>query len=263
MHFSPKGQSMLLSLFFLFGTFLCSALNAQDMKSGQEFLIEEIRQEVTSSYLSKVFPDTHPFLYRLVDELSRELGITTPKIFVYKGSEALEINAFAVVHMIALGEGLINHLTYQELRAIVAHELAHLKYGHVSQKIAIQGICGAITGNVLTELYKRKYVTWQQSLIGYLGTVILLTPLFNYVSRRFEKEADLAAAKVVGADAMINSFDKLNNVTKKYRVFNKIAEDLYGKSPKFIKRLTHLLWSTHPSFKERKAYVRELDHQTA
>jgi Zn-dependent protease with chaperone function len=87
-----------------------------------------------------VGPSQHPRIHAMAEELCRDLGISVPEIYVTSGSGTL--NAFAVrflgrggSHVLLMSE-LIDLCLLRdrprELRAILAHELAHHALGHVS-----------------------------------------------------------------------------------------------------------------------------------
>ena len=70
-------------------------------------------------------------LFQLVDEISKEAGISTPKV-AFMNSDLP--NAFATGRnpknsLIAVTKGLRERLTKQELRAVIAHEIAHIVNG--------------------------------------------------------------------------------------------------------------------------------------
>jgi Zn-dependent protease with chaperone function len=86
-----------------------------------------------------VGPKQHPQLDAIAEELCRELEIKKPDIFVMSGSGLL--NAFAirflgkggsyVILMAELVDLCLRRGKTEELRAIMAHELAHHALGHV------------------------------------------------------------------------------------------------------------------------------------
>ncbi len=70
-------------------------------------------------------------LFQLIDEISKEAGISTPKV-AFMNSDLP--NAFATGRnpknsLIAVTKGLRERLTKQELRAVIAHEIAHIVNG--------------------------------------------------------------------------------------------------------------------------------------
>ena len=72
-------------------------------------------------------------LYKIVEELSHIAGIDPPKIAVMKSNV---LNAFATGRnpknsLVAITTGLRENLNYSELKAVIAHEIAHIINGDV------------------------------------------------------------------------------------------------------------------------------------
>jgi heat shock protein HtpX len=68
-------------------------------------------------------------LYRLVDELRREAGLPMPRVYICPHQAP---NAFATGRSpkhaaVAFTEGAVQLLNRDELRGVIAHELAHIK----------------------------------------------------------------------------------------------------------------------------------------
>lgn len=70
-----------------------------------------------------------PKLYRMVDKLSANAGMPTPKVYIMDSPQP---NAFATGRSpnhaaVAVTTGIMNALNDQELSGVIAHELAHIK----------------------------------------------------------------------------------------------------------------------------------------
>ena len=98
--------------------------------------------QITHLLINKDTKINNPILYNMVNEIADKLEIVTPEILICKGELA---NAFASqsssssAGQITIGKDLIKDaefgLSYDELKAIIAHELAHLKHQHVPKRI--------------------------------------------------------------------------------------------------------------------------------
>lgn len=83
--------------------------------------------------MKEIGPAEHPELHKMVEELAKKAEIPTPKLYlVYDGTP----NAFAFGRTqkdagIALNTGLLNILNKDEVRAVVAHEVGHIKHNDV------------------------------------------------------------------------------------------------------------------------------------
>lgn len=77
-----------------------------------------------------VSPEEAPNLHRMIDELAMNAGIPKPKVGI---SEFMIPNAFAFGRTqrdgrVCVTQGLINKLNEGELKAVLGHEIAHIKH---------------------------------------------------------------------------------------------------------------------------------------
>lgn len=98
-------------------------------------------------------PYEHRWLQTKVKELSKELSIATPKIGLV---EELQPNAFTVGHgkstTVVFSFGLLNSLSREEITAVAAHELAHVKNHDFYYKIATSALTAVSFFNPLAYL---------------------------------------------------------------------------------------------------------------
>ncbi len=78
-------------------------------------------------------PNEYPWLHRIIRELSRRMGVKTPKLML---AEINVPNAFAYGSplsgpRVAVTKGLVENLTKEEIEAVLGHELGHLKHHDV------------------------------------------------------------------------------------------------------------------------------------
>ncbi|MFZ4622077.1 MAG: zinc metalloprotease HtpX [Bacteroidota bacterium] len=74
-------------------------------------------------------PTDAPDLFRMTEELTQRAGLPMPKLYMIEGEQP---NAFATGRdpqhaAVAVTEGITRLLTRDELRGVIAHELAHIK----------------------------------------------------------------------------------------------------------------------------------------
>ncbi|MFA5816889.1 MAG: M48 family metallopeptidase [Bacteroidales bacterium] len=149
-----------------------------------------------------------------IEEMSRNAGFQLSKIFVINGSKrSTKANAyfagFGSKRRIVLYDTLINDLTTNQILAVLTHEIGHYKKKHVISTM----ILSVLQTGVLLFLFS--LVAGNPSLAAALNIAqpsfhisvlvfgILYSPvsmliglLFNYLSRRFEFQADAFAAKL-------------------------------------------------------------------
>ncbi|GBD99592.1 hypothetical protein BMS3Abin07_01629 [bacterium BMS3Abin07] len=125
---------------------------------------------------------------------------------------------------IVLFDTLLKMLDHAEILSVLAHEAGHWKKRHILKSIIATEIIAFIVfyiafhllrGNFLAELFRIKESTLFAKLIvlGFLGSIASfpLSPLFNYLSRRHEREADDFSCSLIGdGGPMISSLVKLS-----------------------------------------------------
>ena len=83
--------------------------------------------------MKEISPNEYPWLHRMVEDLSKKAGIPKPKLYlVFDGTP----NAFAFGRTqnsagIAVRTGLLNMLNKDEVEAVIAHEIGHIKHNDV------------------------------------------------------------------------------------------------------------------------------------
>ena len=154
-------------------------------------------------------------------------GFTSNGIFVMDGStRSTHGNAYftgmGANKRIVFFDTLIDELSYDEIEAVLAHELGHFKCGHVKKRLAIMGIT-FLTGfailGVLLELpwfYAGLGVSEPSAYMALTLFVLVapaftffLQPLFSAISRKHEFEADDFATVQVQPGSLINALVKL------------------------------------------------------
>ena len=226
-----------------------------------------------------------PILYNMVKEIADKLEIATPEILICKGELA---NAFALqvssasAGQIIIGKDLIKDaefgLSYDELKAIIAHELAHLKHQHCPKRIkkvltvylpliAINLIIYKMINKHAPDLYKHFNIKdYSVKVLGKEVPYLTKFNLFNHITnqtvnniislpavmylmkfyRTQEKEADLTSVNITkNPTALISALDKLykmNNRTKN------ISSMIFNNIPNFLQ--------SHPDEKTREEYLK-------
>ncbi len=162
--------------------------------------------------------------------LSDQTGFHASTIQVIDGSKRSgHSNAFFTgfgrFRRIVLYDTLINQLSVDELRAVLAHEIGHYRKGHVPRMIAVSSLMSLAAFGVIAYLAQ---APWFLESFGFtvadglyaalpifvLGAGIItfwLTPLTNIWSRRNEYQADAFAKAALGSpDALVAGLRKLH-----------------------------------------------------
>ena len=176
-----------------------------------------------------------------------------------------EPNAFATGasrnnSLIAVSTGLLDHMTRDEVKAVLAHEMAHVGNGDMVTLTLIQGVVNTFVvflSRIIANLIARNNDGSQsqgtyflvsmvfQILFGFLASLIVM-----WFSRQREYRADAGAAKLVGAPKMISALQRLKgnpvDLPKEMNAMG-IAGDTRDS-----------LLSTHPSLDNRIARLKSL-----
>jgi len=163
-----------------------------------------------------------------ITKFANKVGFKLDNIFVIDGSKrSTKANAyfsgFGAKKRIVLYDTLINDLNTDEIVAVLAHEIGHYKKKHVFINMILSILITGFTlfllslfiGNPL--LSKALSVSKPSFHIGLIAFGVLYAPissvtglLMNYLSRKFEYQADAFAKENFSAKALISSLKKLS-----------------------------------------------------
>lgn len=142
----------------------------------------------------------YPALHRMVSELSRDAGIPKPRIGIARIPipNAFAFGRWAKDGRVCVTEGIMNLLNEKELRAVLAHEISHLKHKDVAiitMISVIPMICWYLAWN---QLFSGGRERGNSVLIGIVAFIVYLITnlLVLYVSRIREYYADEGAVKL-------------------------------------------------------------------
>lgn len=211
-----------------------------------------------------------PELYRMVEGLSRNAGIPTPKIYII---ETEQPNAFATGRnpdnaAVAVSRGLLNHLDGREVAAVVAHELAHIRNRDTLTMTITATLAGAISMLAQFGLFFGGGNS-RDNPLGLVGTLLMvfLAPVAAMlvqmaVSRTREYEADKDGAEIARDPmALASALTKISQLAR--RTVNVPAErnpamaHLYIFNPLSGARMDNL-FSTHPNVENRIAQLQQI-----
>ena len=163
-----------------------------------------------------------------IKHFAKQVGFNLKNVFVIDGSKrSTKANAyfsgFGREKRITLFDTLINDLNTNEIVAVLAHEIGHYKKKHVIYNIFISIITTGFTlyilsllvGNVI--LSEALGVNQPSFHIGLIAFTILYSPiseitglLMNYISRKFEYQADNYAKDKFNESHLISALKKLS-----------------------------------------------------
>jgi len=213
-----------------------------------------------------------PELYRDVEEIAGRAGVPTPRIFLIPSEQP---NAFATGRspkkaVVAVTEGLLRHLPREQVRGVLAHELAHISNRDilVMTIAAMIGAAIAAIANILQfSMLFGGGDDEDSNPLGIVGALvaIIVAPMAAMilqlaVSRQREYLADASAAQYLGEGRPLA--EALGTLQRGVEVVpmnvNPATEALYIANP-LSKRGMSALFSTHPPMEERIRRLRQLD----
>lgn len=216
---------------------------------------------VLSLHQAKKVPSSNS-LYREIHALSQRAALPTPALYIYDSPDP---NAFATGRdpkhgMVAVSTGLLKQLNEDEVRGVLAHELAHIKNRDMLLSSIAATFAAAIAhlGNLLFFLpssQSDEETNPAATLFLMIVSPLIATIIQLSVSRTREYLADENGATIAGSPtglatalAKIETFYK-KNPNRNGLETNSLAH-LYIASPLSAGGLSGL-FSTHPPVTER------------
>jgi heat shock protein HtpX len=206
-----------------------------------------------------------PQLYQMVRELTTRADLPMPRLYMIPSDQP---NAFATGRnpkhaAVAVTQGITKLLSEDELRGVLAHELAHVKNRDILTQSVAAGIGSAITWIAYALLW---FGGDDESPLGLIGSLalVLLAPLAATliqlaVSRQREFSADATGAQFSGnPESLASALLRLEEGAQAIPMqVNQATEPLYIVKP-FKSGGIAGLFSTHPPIEERVRRLRQM-----
>lgn len=207
-------------------------------------------------------------LQRMVHDMADRAGMPRPKVYLIDNAQP---NAFATGRnpenaAVAATSGLLQSLSREEIAAVMAHELAHIRNHDTTIMTITATFAGAISMLANFALF---FGGSRKNPLGLIGTLALmiLAPLGAAlvqmaISRGREYAADRAGAEICGNPLWLASaLEKISGLAA--RIDNDTAERNPATAHMFIVNPLHAhkrdrLFSTHPATENRIRALREM-----
>ena len=227
---------------------------------------------LASAGARQIQKDDNPYLWRIVENLSITAGIPMPKVHII---EDASMNAFATGRdpehsSIAVTTGLLANLENEELEAVIAHELSHVKNYDIRLMMVVIVCVGIIT--LLADWMMRSFIfrgrdksdNNKGNILMIVGIVLaILSPIFAKliqmaVSRKREFLADASGSLLTRyPEGLARALEKISAQNIPLKRANKATAHLYISNPFKGKNMSKL-FSTHPPIEERIAALRSM-----
>jgi len=198
---------------------------------------------VDRSHLVEISEKDYPQLFSMIDDIAREAKTRFPKNVYLSG----DVNAsvfydssfwsmfFPIRKNLQIGMGLVNTVTIQELKAILAHEFGHFSQRSMSIGSYVYNV-NQVIFNMLydNESFDKMIQTWA-GITGYFSIFVLiavkiingiqwiLQKMYGFVnirhmalSREMEFHADQVAANIAGSRPLEESLLRLDLAQQAY-----------------------------------------------
>jgi heat shock protein HtpX len=217
-----------------------------------------------------------PELYREIEELAGKAGVPMPRVYLIPSEQP---NAFATGRspkkaVVAVTEGLLRHLPRDQVRGVIAHELAHISNRDILVMTIAAMIGAAISAIANILQFSMLFGGGDDEDSGPLGIIgvlvaIIVAPLAAMilqlaVSRQREYLADATGAQFLARAApLADALETLERGSQALPIrVNPATASLYAVNP-LARQGVATLFATHPPIAERVRRLRALDDDQA
>ena len=173
--------------------------------------------------------------------MAAHVGVKLRNLILLPAGQMQEANAFASRNnTVLLTDYLLQNMTRREVNAVMGHEMTHLQHRHA---VIMRWIAGTLTYVPIfvwifaQGVIANPIVNWP---IWYPLAALCGLPLVAFISRRFEKVADLGACQLTGdPEAMISGLSRLSLISMYPQEWGRVTSGL----------------TTHPSTRRRAQYI--------
>lgn len=251
----------------VFAFFLAAVMNIGSYWFSDKIVLAMYRAQ-------EIAPQDHPEIHQMVAELAQNAGIPKPRVYLIEDDSP---NAFATGRnpnhaVVAVTTGILRILSRQELRGVLAHELAHIK----NRDILVGSIAATMAGAVMILANMARFAAFfgggrdseegerGGGLIGLL-VMTIVAPIAAMliqmaISRSREYLADASGARFSGTPlALAGALEKLQLASQRIPMEDPqpATAHMFIVNPLSGRSLLNL-FSTHPPIEERIARLRSM-----
>ncbi|MDF1612877.1 M48 family metallopeptidase [Stygiobacter electus] len=220
-------------------------------------LLAQILPIIILPIFYKVTPIEDEELKERIIQLSKDAGLKVENVFKFNMSKNTKkanaaFTGLGKTKRIILGDTLLENYTIDEIETVIAHELGHYKLKHIQKNILIGTASSFLIFYLIAQLHVISLNWFGFSNIFQISSLPLLIlwaaivglffqPLTNWLSRKFEYEADAYAIKSTNKkDSFINTLEKLTDQNLGDKEPHPFVEWFFYSHPSIKKRIAHL-----------------------
>jgi len=230
------------------------------------FFISVVLSQIFPVFILPIFYKIKPIenesLKQNISELAKNAGLKVENVYSFDISKNTKkanaaFTGLGKTKRIILGDTLLDSYTENEIETVIAHEVGHYKYKHITKNIVIGTLSSFVTLFLIATLYELSLSWFGFESIKQVAALPLLTlwsiiiglittPLGNILSRKFEYEADRYAITVTRKPtSFINTLEKLTE------------QNLGDKEPH---PFVEWFFYSHPSINNRISAIRKFSN---
>ncbi len=229
------------------------------------FIVSVILAQIVPIIILPIFYKISPIkdenLKERIIKLGKDAGLNVQNVFKFNMSKNTKkanaaFTGLGKTKRILLGDTLTDNFSNDEIETVIAHELGHYKKKHIVKNIFIGTVSSFLIFFLIANLHQVslswfgfKYITQISSLpllILWSGLIGLIQkPAVNYISRKFEYEADLYAVSSTGKkEAFIGTLEKLTEQNLGDKEPHPFVEWFFYSHPSIKNRISSIQSST-------------------
>lgn len=192
-----------------------------------------------------------------IKDLSKKTNFSIENLFIMDRSKRSKhpnayFTGFKSNRRIVFYDTLIDLLSAQEIKAVLAHEIGHYKHNHIVKSLVLSNIVIFIGMFLLSQLINSNHyleilnlpISASSQLVALFFTYQVVSfftdPFFSTLSRKNEYEADTFASNQVEKEYLISSLTKLYKSNLSFLIPNKFYALFYFSHPTVLERINNL-----------------------
>ena len=192
-----------------------------------------------------------------IKDLSKKTNFSIENLFIMDRSKRSKhpnayFTGFKSNRRIVFYDTLIDLLSAQEIKAVLAHEIGHYKHNHIIKSLVLSSIVIFIGMFLLSQLINSNHyleilnlpISASSQLVALFFTYQVVSfftdPFFSTLSRKNEYEADTFASNQVEKEYLISSLTKLYKSNLSFLIPNKFYALFYFSHPTVLERINNL-----------------------